>query len=133
MYQAVNPAQHRFLVVDDHPIVVEAVTTLIKAMVPQAEILQAFSVARMHYHLSRHTQFSGVFLDLELPDASGCQAVEIANRFRGDAPIVVFSARTDFEIARRCLELGVRNFLPKTVIGDRLNCVIEELVRLPGI
>jgi DNA-binding NarL/FixJ family response regulator len=101
------------LVVDDHPLVREALGTLLRQLSQNVEVVEAATLAAAAACLAAKSAFTLVILDLTLPDATGIEAVEQLLRDRPDLPIMVLSAKDDPATARAALDAGARGFISK--------------------
>ena len=113
------------LVVDDHPLIQEAVANVLRHVDPQATVEFADNCTRGLASAANRT-FDLVLLDLELPDASGTAAL---NRWRlrfPDLPIVVLSAASDRNTMLASMHAGAAGFIPKS----SSNAVMANAVRL---
>ena len=123
----------RVLIVDDHPLIVEAITLAIGALrpgvtvdaVPSAEAFEGASLLDPDL----------VLLDLTLPGRSGLDALGSVRRQWPDALVVIFSATDDAATIRRALGAGARGFIPKTsphkVLIDALQLVLDGGTYVP--
>ena len=61
----------RFLIVDDHPLFREALQLAIQSAYPEAEIVEASSIAAAQTALASEAPFDLLLLDLTLPGTRG--------------------------------------------------------------
>ncbi|MBI3898427.1 MAG: response regulator transcription factor [Gammaproteobacteria bacterium] len=112
----------KYLIVDDHPIVLNALQTELGA---GNECLLANSLGVSMKLIERHRDIDLIILDLDLPDSHGTEALL---RLRGAAPtvpILVLSASNDREEIRQVLDLGACGFVPKTTAISVLRHAIQ--------
>ena len=64
------------LIVEDHPMMVDALTANLSQCLPFASFLQAGSLAQGLKALALHPHIDMLLLDLNLPDAQGMQTLE---------------------------------------------------------
>ena len=118
----------KILVVDDHPLVREALGTLLRQLEPGVEVLEATSLAAAVSCVTANTVLTLVILDLTLPDATGITAVEQLLRHQPDLPVIVLSAKDDPATARAALDAGARGFIskrsPTRVLTEALRLVV---------
>jgi DNA-binding NarL/FixJ family response regulator len=111
----------RFLVVDDHPLMADAIRT---ALLDLEHVSQVVCVASLEAALEASSDgppFDLVLLDLALPDCASPQAA--LQRFReqrAHLPVVVVSAANDADTIVAALELGAMGYIPKTSARDVL-------------
>jgi len=103
----------RVLVIDDHPLIIEAITAAIGALEPDVVIDTASSVEESAARAADAT-VDLVLLDLTLPGLRGLDALAAVKGVLPAAPIVIFSATHDPETITRALRSGAKGFIPKT-------------------
>jgi len=123
----------RVLIIDDHPLIVEAVTLAIGALRPDVFVDSVASVEELE---QRELELPGlVLLDLTLPGSSGLQALARVTGRWPQALVVIFSATDDSATIRRALAAGARGFIPKTsphkVLIDALQLVLDGGTYVP--
>lgn len=122
----------RILVVDDHPLMADALRFTLSGLDPRAEVQTACDLDEASRLAPAEPAFDLVMLDLGLPGCSGVQALE---RFRSrfpDLPVVVISAASDVGTINAALDRGAMGFIPKTSPRDVLLNAIR-LVASGGI
>lgn len=102
------------LVIDDHPLVQEAVSNVLRRLEPQATI-EVAADCESGLDLAGHgAEPDLVLLDLNLPGVSGIPAVKLwRTRFPGIA-VVVLSAATDQQTVLAAIGAGAAGFIPKS-------------------
>ena len=116
----------RLLVVDDHPLMAEALTLVLSTLDSEAHIDTARDLQSAFRSAESPPPFDVVLLDLGLP---GCAGLEALERFRErfpTLPVVVVSASGDPAAIIGALDLGAMGFIPKSSPKD----VILNAVRL---
>ncbi|HZM36770.1 MAG TPA: response regulator transcription factor [Burkholderiales bacterium] len=116
----------RILLVDDHPLVADALALALSTLDRQAQIRHASSLQSALEIAAGPPEFDLVMLDLGLP---GCMALQALERFRERhpaLPVVVFSGTSDTASITAALDLGAMGFIPKTSARE----VLVNAVRL---
>ncbi|MFM0021042.1 response regulator [Paraburkholderia azotifigens] len=117
----------RVLLVDDHELFRAGLALLIKELFPDAELLHANTL--LHGIDSAMTGNPDiVFLDLELPDGHGCDALARLKDARPSLPVVVISADERMETVGRCLELRAMGYVPKSSSPEALHAAIVAVL-----
>jgi DNA-binding NarL/FixJ family response regulator len=114
------------LVVDDHPMMADAIKLALLALDRTAEIDSAGSLAEAFARAGRVPEPELVLLDLGLPD---CRGLDGLARFREKfpaLPVVVVSGANDHASIVGALDLGAMGYIPKTSQRD----VLLNAVRL---
>lgn len=125
----------KVLVIDDHPLIGEALRQLLKALEPDVEPLQAQRAADALAALHESADISLILLDLALPDADGFEFLRELRAQYPSIPVVVLSASDQPEIVMRALDDGAMGFIPKSsnnqVLISALRLVLSGGVYLP--
>ena len=125
----------KFLVVDDHPLVREALASVLSQLRPGAEVVQVATAAAALAALREGATVDLVLLDLRLPDGSGLALLPaIAAQGIGTA-VVVLSGDLDRATAQQALAAGAVGCIPKTeprdVLASALALVLAGGVYVP--
>lgn len=116
----------RALIVDDHPLMREAVCSLLAKMRPGAEPVVAGSVAEAQRALDGPWLPDVAVLDLRLPDGDSEPVVRRLRERAGSAPrIFVLSASCDAADARRMLRAGANGYCAKAESHDTLAAALR--------
>jgi DNA-binding NarL/FixJ family response regulator len=111
------------LVVDDHPLFVEGIATVI-ADQPDIEIVGRAATARQAIEEFRRVLPDVTLMDLRLPDMSGISAVTAIRAEFSEAKVIILTTfEGDVEI-QRALAAGVRAYLLKSApFEDLVECI----------
>jgi DNA-binding NarL/FixJ family response regulator len=125
----------KILVVDDHPLVREAMAELVTHLGSAVDVLQAPDCAAALALARMHPDLDLVLLDLNLPGLRGVPALV---RFRSEhpsAPVVVISAFRDHDTITQVIRHGAVGFIPKSsgrdTIVNALRLVLAGSVYVP--
>ena len=104
----------KFLVVDDHALIREAMRGVLKELQGDAIILEAASSGQAMDAIQQHPDLALILLDRKLPDRDGIEMlVELRERYPAIS-VVMLSAFNDRENVVRALDNGALGFIPKT-------------------
>ncbi len=124
-----------FLLVDDHPMIHETLSAVVRSLVPQARIHSENDLAGA---LSRGRELSElqlVLLDLGLPGCSGIDALLRLRKALPGARIVIISASDDAQSVRGALDAGAVGYVPKTssprVLTEALRLILGGGIYIP--
>jgi DNA-binding NarL/FixJ family response regulator len=109
----------RILVVDDHPLMAEALGTAMRTLERATDVETAGNL-RSAIARAAETSFDLCLLDLGLPDCSGLQALERMRESLPALPVVVVSGSDDTSHVLKALDLGAMGYIPKTSPRDVL-------------
>jgi DNA-binding NarL/FixJ family response regulator len=125
----------RFLIVDDHPLFREALQLAIQSAYPQAEIVEASSIAAAREALADEQPFDLLLLDLSMPGTRGFDGLIELRASRPKQPILVVSAHEDPRIVHEAMVCGAAGYISKSVkkgdLAEAIQDVMAGLVVLP--
>jgi DNA-binding NarL/FixJ family response regulator len=104
---------NRALIVDDHPIVRNALVTSLVSLSMFDELETAGSFHELIEKLEQDSDYQLLILDLSLTDISGADGMVFIREHYVDIPIVVFSGHYSPQIIVECFEKGVHGFVSK--------------------
>ena len=118
----------RFITIDDHPTIVEALDRAARER-GDLEMIGGFtSVESVPKPLrSPGSLVDAVVLDLNLPGVAGFDAVETVAGW--GLPVLVFSANTSARVATSCIEHGASGFVSKSVTTQRVLDTVRAVSR----
>jgi DNA-binding NarL/FixJ family response regulator len=110
----------KILVVDDHPLVVQALKGVLNQLDAAVDIFEASAADSARELVRAHPDADLMLLDLGLPGADGFTLLEA---FRNDypaVPVVVLSGSESRENVTKALALGAMGYIPKRYSNDVL-------------
>ena len=126
----------KILVIDDHPLIQEALKHVLAALDPTLQLVQAQDASDAHAALSREPDTDLILLDLTLPGCDGFELLADLRREWPGMPVLVLSATHDQATVEHALDLGAMGFIPKTantrVLLDALRLVLSGGVYVPA-
>jgi len=116
------------LIVDDHPLFVEALELVIQGTFPDAAVTKATSIETARAALDNNGPFDLVLLDLSMPGTRGLEGViELRTRYPKQL-IVVVSALEDARIIQEVMRCGVSGFISKATRGGDLGRALKDVM-----
>jgi DNA-binding NarL/FixJ family response regulator len=110
----------KVLLVDDHPLILSALQTVIKGLGDHVNVVGAGSARAAREALLAENDFDLVLLDLQLGDADGFDLlVEFRSGYPA-LPVVVVSASDRASDVIRSIDLGAMGFVPKRSTNEML-------------
>lgn len=126
----------KILVIDDHPLIREALRHVLRALDEGIELIEAQDLAEALEASRTHPDLRLMLLDLALPGTERFQALRELREQHPAIPVVVLSATDDPQVVRQALDLGAMGFIPKTSSNDilvgALRLVLAGGVYLPA-
>lgn len=121
------------LIVDDHPVVPLALSTLIEGRFEGVRALQASSLRQAKTLYRDEPGLVTTVLDLRLPDVAGLEGITELRKLRPDVPIVVFTGLNSDPLRQSALALGAASVVCKNENAATLLEALEPLLaqRLP--
>jgi DNA-binding NarL/FixJ family response regulator len=114
------------LIVDDHPLFVEALKLVIQRAFPDAAVSEATSIDGARTVLEKGGPFDLMLLDLSMPGTRGLDGLLELRSRHPKLPIVVVSALEDPRIIHEVMTCGAAGFISKSTRGSELG----EAIRL---
>jgi two-component system nitrate/nitrite response regulator NarL len=108
----------RFLIADDHPMYLEALTLQVRKAFPGAEIATAGTMEDARAAIVGHPDLSLVLLDFRMPGMRGVESVAALAEAAAGRPVAVMSGVAEPADVAGCINAGARGFLPKTLEGS---------------
>lgn len=127
----------KLLIVDDHAILREGFVALLRQFEQAADVLQASDTAEGLRLVEGHADLDAVFLDLNLPDQSGMEAIPVLANRCPHLPVIVLSSSEDPGDVRRALKAGACGYVPKSAspqnILSALRLVLAGEIYVPPL
>lgn len=122
----------KFLIVDDHTLIREAMRGVLMDLRRDAQVFDAGDAQGALHLLQQHPDTDLVLLDLHLPDIDGVQLLStLVERYPATA-VVMLSGEKDQTTMRRVLELGAQGYIPKAETREILTSALA-LVLAGGV
>jgi DNA-binding NarL/FixJ family response regulator len=116
------------LIVDDHPLFVEALKLVIQNAFREARLSEAASIETARAILEKEGPFDLVLLDLSMPGTRGLDGLLELRTRHPRLPIVVVSALEDPRIIHEVMTCGAAGFISKSTRGLELGNAIREVL-----
>lgn len=116
----------RFLIVEDHALVREAMAQTLARLAPGTECVEVTSAEQALELLENSPDWDLAVVDLMLPDLNGFSLLGVMAKRFPDVPAVVVSALDDAASVRRAMRAGASGFVSKASSGE----VLREAVRI---
>ena len=118
----------KIYVVDDHPLMREAVVMLFRRIAPDATIIELDRLAPLLAKVQEFGEPDLLCLDLKLPDTHGVSGVREMRTLFPKAPIVVLSASPAADFEELSLDAGADLYLEKSSGATHLTQALRALV-----
>jgi len=115
------------LVVDDHPLMREAMYTVLRDVFADLSHTEAQDFDAALEHLTQKS-FDLVLLDLCLPGAGGASGVLRVGEVAPDTPVIVVSHVEDHDVVHQIMACGASGFIPKSHPKDQIASAIRMVM-----
>ena len=115
-------------VVDDHPLMREAVVMMIRRLNSKFSVVELDRLAAVAPAVQAHGTPELICLDLKLPDTHGVSGVREIKQQWPDVPLVVLSAATVQDYEDLSLEAGADAFISKTAGTSEISSVLRSFL-----
>lgn len=118
----------KILVVDDHALVREGLSQVLKALADEVAVLQASTCAQAFDLSESHSDLDLVLLDYHLPDMTGLEALPLFRRRFPELPILILSGSANVQILHQALKAGAAGYIQKAGVTDELLCAVRKIL-----
>ena len=119
-------------VIDDHPLMREAVVMLLRRLRPGANVVELDRIGGMEAAVAQHGVPELICLDLKLPDTTGTSGVQVLKTRYPDAPLAVLSASPAADAEEPCIEAGADIYIEKSSRAQEIGAAIRALINADG-
>ena len=127
----------KLLVVDDHAILREGLAALLQQFEHGADVLQASDTAEGLRLAEANPDLDVIFLDLNMPEHSGRDAIPLFAKRCPQLPLIVLSSSEDPNDVRLALKSGACGYVPKSAspqnILSALRLVLAGEIYVPPL
>jgi DNA-binding NarL/FixJ family response regulator len=121
-------AMHTVLIVDDHPLILDAVRRVFE-LNGEWSVIEASSYAEAIESMERDSAPALVLLDLGLPGKFGLEALRCFRDLFPETPCVVLSGQDEHENIVGAIELGAMGFISKKSSGTDLMEAVSLILK----
>lgn len=125
----------KVLLIDDHPLILSALTSVIQGLGDDLEVMGVSSAAEARATLALDPEYDLALLDLQLGDANGFDLLAELRRAYPALPVVIVSASDRASDVIRSIDLGAMGFVPKRssteILFEALRLVMSGGIYVP--
>lgn len=118
------------LIIDDHPLMLDALKQLIKTLPFQLEIVSAYT-AEAGLEMIKNNSIQNlelVIIDFGLPLLTGYSAITAFKRLVKNIPIIVISGNEDTQIVRQIHHYGIAAYISKSTKPEIICSTISDVL-----
>ena len=127
-----SPKPMVLYVIDDHPLMREAVVMLLRRLRPGSTVIELERLGGIESAVRQNGQPDLICLDLKLPDTTGTSGIhELKKRFP-EAPLAVLSASPAADAEEGCIEAGADIYIEKSAGAQEIASALRALLSADG-
>lgn len=132
--QATKPAAApmNLFVIDDHPLMREAVVMLLRRMRPGANVVELERMGGLDSAVRQHGTPDLICLDLKLPDTTGTSGVHEVKNLFPETPLAVISASPSADAEEVCIDAGADIYIEKSSGAGEIGNALRALLSSDG-
>lgn len=115
-------------VIDDHPLMCEAVAMLVRRVSPNTPVVELGRIALVAQAVQKHGMPQLICLELKLPDTHGVSGIRELKRSYPDVPILVLTASPASDYEDLAMEAGAAAFLEKSAGAAEIAQVLKAFL-----
>ncbi|MEJ2567095.1 MAG: response regulator transcription factor, partial [Gammaproteobacteria bacterium] len=115
------------LIIDDHPVFIAALETLLKNMYQDIGIDTATSAEAALRHIEYHPDYQFILLDLTMPGLDGFAFLRALEQRKLPIPIIIISSCEVPETIHACINAGAVGYIPKSYDLEQMAQAIERI------
>jgi len=119
-------------VIDDHPLMREAVVMLLRRMRPGANVVELDRMGGLDGAVRQHGAPDLICLDLKLPDTTGTSGVHEVKNLFPSTPLAVISASPATDAEDVCIDAGADIYIEKSSGAGEIGNALRALLSADG-
>jgi DNA-binding NarL/FixJ family response regulator len=119
-------------VIDDHPLMREAVVMLLRRLRPGATVVELDRLGGLEAAIKTQGEPDLFCLDLKLPDTLGVSGVHELKARYPDTPLAVLSASPATDSEEQCIEAGADIYIEKSAGAGEIGAALRALLNADG-
>ncbi len=116
-------------VIDDHPLMREAVVMLLRRIRPGSEVVELSQLSDLERAVETRGAPELFCLDLKLPDTVGISGVKLLKRLYPDVPLAVISATPAADVEEWCTEAGADVYIEKSAGASEIGAALRAMLQ----
>ena len=126
------PKPMNLYVIDDHPLMREAVVMLLRRLRPGANVIELERLGGVNAAVRQHGAPDLVCLDLKLPDTTGTSGIIELKKLFPETPLAVLSASPAADAEEACIEAGADIYIEKSAGAQEIGNALRALMNADG-
>ncbi len=117
-----------FYVIDDHPLMREAMVMLLRRLRPGAEVVEVSHLGKFEAAVQARGEPDLICLDLKLPDTIGVSGVRDVRSRHPHTPLAVISSESAAQSEEACIEAGADVYIEKSAGAAEISAALKTLL-----
>jgi len=117
----------RIMIVDDEPLERQAMRLILKSQRPEYQICGEAGNGEEAVAVARIVHPEVILLDIKMPGLNGMEVARLLRPELPDTKMVIISAFSEFEYAKKAVVLGISDYLLKPVDTEELVTLLDRL------
>jgi DNA-binding NarL/FixJ family response regulator len=126
------PKAANLYVIDDHPLMREAVVMLLRRLRPGANVVELERIGGVNAAVRQHGTPDLICLDLKLPDTTGTSGIIELKKLFPETPLAVLSASPAADAEEACIEAGADIYIEKSAGAQEIGNALRALLNADG-
>lgn len=118
---------YSFLIVDDHAIVRQGISILIKELFFNAQIYQS-GTFKDAFEILKDTKVDLLILDVNFPEGNSISIIEKIKKIQNDVKILIFTMCEEDNYAMRYLNVGASGYLNKGSSEEEIKLAFKSMI-----
>ena len=114
-------------IIDDHPLVRQAIAMLLRRMRPASKVVELEKFSELQAAIIKNGDPELFVLDLLLPGVKGTSAVKDIKAMYAAVPLAVISSMPAGEAEETCIEAGADIYIEKSTPANEISSAIQGL------
>ena len=114
-------------IIDDHPLVRQAIAMLLRRMRPAAKVVELEKFSELQAAIIKNGTPELFVLDLLLPGVKGTSAVSEVKKLYPEVPLAVLSSMPAGEAEETCIEAGADIYIEKSTPSNEIGEALKGL------
>ena len=117
----------RVMIVDDEPFIRKGLEQLIELSGSDCKVVSEAGNGIEALDVLKREKVDLIFADIKMPGMSGLDMIERIKKYGlSDAHIVILTGFADFELARRAMRYGIKDYLLKPIQTEELREILKK-------
>lgn len=119
----------KILVIDDHRIFADGLSLMLQQLDNSFSVKTFYTASSVIANLDELVNYDLVLIDLNMPNLSGVDFLTAIAANKVVTPTIIISGSEELDDVERCLRLGARGFIPKSLPSAEVVAGIKKVLK----